>query len=299
MGLAQHAKGGIRVPGRPRTDPAAATRRAWLRFGALGGLLFLLSPILAPPPRLPGVASAAARPGRLSDQEILVRQALARGYEWSDPVVRRRLAMNLRFALGGADTSEDGLVARALAMGMQNSDLVVRRRLAERVSLEVQAAARAKEPTEAELRAWVRAHPERFTAPARIHLQQIPMASAALARTWLPQLPDRIAEARSRGMPLPLPRDLPGRSQAELARLFGGRFARAVFALAPGSWAGPIRSPYAFHLVRVEARTPAHPIPFAQVRSAARESLLEERAHDALHEQIARWRARAPGGDGR
>lgn len=274
----------------------SATRRAWLRFLVCGGALFALSGLLAPSRPPAGVSSGArGRAAPLSDQELLLRRALARGYQWSDPVVRRRLAMNLRFALGVRDASQDQLVTRALAMGMEETDLVVRRRLAERISLEIQAAARAKEPSEAELRAWIRAHPQRFTAPARIHLQQIPLPSAARARVLLRRLGAGQAAISAAAMALPVPRDLPDRSQAELARLLGGRFAERAFALPVGKWAGPLRSPYAFHLVRVVSRTGPHPIPFARVRSAARESLLEERAQRALREQLSRWRREAAG----
>lgn len=299
MGVASRTRDGDGGAAGFPASPGPATRRAWLRFLVLGGALFALSGLFAPSRPPAGVSAGRAGAAPLSDEELLVRRALARGYQWSDPVVRRRLAMNLRFALDVRDESQDGLVARALTMGMGETDLVVRRRLAERISLEIQATARAKEPSQAELRAWALAHPLRFTAPARIHLQQIPLPSAAGARGLLPHLAAGRASLLDGGMALPVPRDLPDRSQADLARLLGGRFARRVFALPTGRWVGPIRSPYAFHLVRVVARTPAHPIPFARVRSAVRESLLEERARDAVREQIARWRERAATGDGR
>lgn len=276
--------------------PRRALRRAWLRFALLGTAVFLLNAALAARPRpAPGAALPAAG-APASDVDLLVRAALARGYAQSDPVVRRRLAMNLRFALGAADESDDRLAERGLAMGMHRTDLVARRRLAERVALEIEAAARAREPEEAELRAWYRSHAARFSVPARIRLRQIPMATAGLARGWLPRLPSAAATAEAAGIALPLPREVSLRSRDEVARLFGGRFADAVFELPPGRWAGPIDSPYAFHLVRVEERVAPHPIPFENVRSAVRESLLEERAQTALRQQIARWRRGQEGG---
>jgi parvulin-like peptidyl-prolyl isomerase len=278
--------GGGLGAGRPAPRRGAA-RRAWRRFALLGTALFLVNAALAVRPRPAPVAPAG---GAASDEEVLVRQALARGYQETDPVVRRRLAMNLRFALGADGESDQRLAAQGVALGMHETDLVVRRRLAERIALEIEAAARAREPDEAELRAWYHAHLPRFTLPARVHLRQIPMATAEGARAWLIRLPGGRAAAEAAGIALPLPREVRAGSRTELARLFGGQFADAVFLLPTGRWSGPIASPYAVHLVLVEGREPARPMPFAAARSAVRESLLEERAEDALRRQIVQWR---------
>jgi hypothetical protein len=48
---------------------------------------------------------------------------------------------------------------------------------------------------------------------------------------------------------------LPDRDPSELARDFGADFARAVFALKPGSWQGPVESGYGWHLVFVDSAT--------------------------------------------
>ncbi len=50
---------------------------------------------------------------------------------------------------------------------MEGSDLVVRRRLIQRIRLAIEAGARAEEPTEAEMAAYLASHPERFSAAAR------------------------------------------------------------------------------------------------------------------------------------
>ena len=48
---------------------------------------------------------------------------------------------------------------------------------------------------------------------------------------------------------------------------FGKEFARAVFALPPGAWQGPIESAYGWHLVRVSASEPAKRREFAEVKT--------------------------------
>ena len=47
---------------------------------------------------------------------------------------------------------------------------------------------------------------------------------------------------------------------------FGDDFARAVLALSPGGWHGPVASSFGLHLVRVGARQEARARPFEAVR---------------------------------
>ena len=51
-----------------------------------------------------------------------------------------------------------------------------------------------------------------------------------------------------------------------VANQFGAKFAARIFALAPGSWQGPIESSQGLHLVRVTALVPAQLRPFEEVR---------------------------------
>ncbi len=238
------------------------------------------------PPAPPGTA--------LADDELLLRVALARGEHRRDLVVRRRLARNLRFAYGVEDGDDAALVDEAIALGMHESDLVVRRRLIQKLELELQAEALASEPSEAELRAYLAAHPERFALPARVTLTQVPFDDAAAARSArdaLPADPRNAALARL-GTALPIPRRLERRSQAELASRLGAGFAKASFAAPLGRWSGPVRSAFAWHHVFVHAREPAALPPLESVRGELREAIRAERAREALREGITALRAR-------
>ena len=129
--------------------------------------------------RLAAIRRAAlASSGQLPDQEelralvdaevaeeMLYREALALGLVHQDEVVRRRLVRNMRFLRPEDERSDEELFHEALSLGMERSDLVVRRRLIQRMRLAIEAAARAEEPTEAELASYLVRHPERFSAP--------------------------------------------------------------------------------------------------------------------------------------
>ena len=260
-----------------------------LRFILLGGLLFAVfggdsrTPE-HPPPLERGV----------SDEDVLFREALARGYHRSDAIVRRRLARNLRFARGDGSSGdradfETALVDESIALGMHETDLVVRRRLVQKMRLGVAAGARAQEPGDGQLLGYLDAHPERFTRAARIRLSQIFFHDPARAAAARSVQASRAAD----GDALLLPRDLPWLSRADLAGELGPGFAAAVWELAEGTWHGPVASAYGFHLVRVHARRPEELASLSSVRSAVREALLEERTSRALARRIAELRGDA------
>ena len=52
-----------------------------------------------------------------------------------------------------------------------------------------------------------------------------------------------------------------------VSNVFGAEFARRVFLLKPGSWAGPVKSGYGVHLVELTDLKPATLRPFEEVRT--------------------------------
>ena len=79
------------------------------------------------------------------------------------------------------------------------------------------------------------------------------------------------------------------RSFDDVAKTFGPPFARALFQVTPGAWAGPIESGYGWHLVWVDSTTPARVPPFEEVESDVKTGWIEDqraairqRAYDAM-----------------
>ena len=261
-----------------------------LRFVSLGVALFALDRALGdrlgngPPPFPAGAA--------VSDDELLLHEAVARGFHESDTVVRRRLAMNLAFAEGERGRSEDELVREALALRMHESDLVVQRRLVQKMRLVLAEDARAKEPSDAELNAYLAAHRERWTEPARVRATQLYFETRERAEAASARLPADPAEALALGEPLPFAAQLPALSQEELARQFGAGFADAVFTLEASVWSVPIESSYGWHRVFVQAHGVARETPLAVVRGEVREALLAERGEATVRGALTAMRAR-------
>jgi parvulin-like peptidyl-prolyl isomerase len=315
-------------------------RAPLLHFALLGGAAFALEPIvagegnalrierapiqLAAAKRAELIRSYSAETGRAPDEptiaalveealddEVLFREARARGLHEIDSVVRQRLVQNMRFLEGETQKSDDELFAESLKLEMDASDVVVRRRLIQLLELAAFSSARLVEPSDADLAAYLEAHRERFLQPERVSATQIFLSrdqrAEALerdARALLAQLErDSIAPENSGsfGDPFLLPRELPLRSETELARSFGAEFASALLRAPLGRWSGPIRSAYGMHAVFVHERSEARMPELSVVRTALREGVFEERgsaAREALVRELrAQWgvpRAEAP-----
>ncbi len=243
-----------------------------------------------------GASRSLAPPGTvLTDDELLFREAISRGYHETDSIVRMRLARNMRFAGAAEDRSDADLVAEAIALRMHESDLVVRRRLVQKLTLLAQARGRRTEPTEAELQAHLDEHPERWRRPARVTVTQLYFRDsdrASARRGELPAVPDpEDPDLRRLADPLPIPHHLPHHAERDLAKLLGPGFARETLGLPIGSWRGPLASAYGSHQVFVHERSEAGPVPLSAVRTEVRESLLAERGEAAFEAWVAQLRA--------
>jgi len=181
-----------------------------------------------------------------------------------------------------ADYLREELLAReARALGLDEGDTVVRRRLAQKMTFLLEDTARTAEPTEEELRRHYEANRERFRTPARVSFTQVYFSrdrrgerAVADAKQALAELSSGAvpAEAAELGDPSLLQPDFADLDEQAVASQFGAEFARAVCALAPGRWQGPIESGYGLHLVRVADVHKPQQRSFAEVRA----QLLEE-----------------------
>jgi hypothetical protein len=240
---------------------------------------------------------------RVAD-EILYREALARGLDREDESVRRRLVRNLAFlraapgepGVPAEGEREDALYREALALGMDRTDTVVRRKLVQRARREVEGAARA-EPSEAELRAWLAAHPERALGPPRVRFRHV-FYDPARRGAERAEADARavVRDAQLREPPVAadaclVAAEQPLQSEASIARLLGPAFAAALFTAPAGEWTGPLRSSLGWHAVRVEERAAGEPAPFESVRTAVLAAVIEERSAAALAAFLAERRA--------
>jgi hypothetical protein len=230
-------------------------REPLVHFLLLGALLFALDAWLRPAP-------AAGSPGG----EIVISEARVRSMAqnfartWQRTPTREEID-----GLVESFVREEVMVREALALGLDRDDPIIRRRLQQKVEFVSEQSAALARPTDDELRAYLKAHPEAFVIEPRVTFEQITLDptrradAAADARRLLEQL-NRAggkADATALGDRLLLlePR-YEAAPQAEVARLFGAEFAAALPRQPVGRWAGPIASGYGLHLVRIEGIEP-------------------------------------------
>ena len=201
-------------------------------------------------------------------EEILYREAQRRGLDRDDPIVRRRLAQKMMFLL------EDSAEAPAAA-GV-------------------------------DIEAYYATHAERYRGLRRTTFRHVFLSwersadpegdAAALLRELRAGAGD---EWRRRGDPFPLLREYADRTDQEIAELFGGGFATALPAVAPGAWEGPVESAHGLHLLQVVGRTEPRLPALDEVRDRVAEDLLESRRRErneaALRALRERYEIRLPG----
>lgn len=241
---------------------------------------------------------------RAIDEEILVREALARGLDRQDRAVRGRLAALMGY-LGDSQAGDPaGGEGEAVGLGLEGRDPVVRRHLAQALRLQLAALPAAQRPSSADLEAHRVRHAERFAQPARVRFRQVflarerhasPSAAEAEAGRLLADLlasgagPDA---AQGRGDPFILGPSAVDASRADLERLFGADFAAALCGADERRWVGPIASSWGFHLVWVEERLPAQAAAIPWIESRVGLELLAQRRAERLHEALGALRSR-------
>ena len=245
-------------------------RNPLLQFTAIGALLFFAYGFLH------DTRTGDANRIELTAADIeRMRELWA--MQWKRPPTETELQ-----GLVDAHIREEVLYREALAMGLDEGDTVIRRRLAQRVTFMAEDLASRVEPTPDQLQRHFEAHLDRYMLPARASFSHIYFsvdrrgdkaesdARAALAH---PQA--------ARGDPFMLQSDFPSRTAQEVRELFGDDFARALFALEPADWRGPIPSSYGMHLVRVRERTEGRKPELSEVRDRVRNDLLDQRRREA------------------
>jgi hypothetical protein len=186
----------------------------------------------------------------------------------------------------------------AVAMGLDAEDTIVRRRMRQKLEFLIQDAQAGEEPTEADLQAWLAAHPDKYALPGRIAFQQLLIsrdrhgATTTAEAVRLQRALSGGASPEGRGDETMLPKLSPLTTQSGVAGLFGDDFAATLFRHPGADWFGPIPSAYGEHVVRITDREAGRPAVLADVRARLRDDWIEARRVEKLDQAQARLRER-------
>jgi peptidyl-prolyl cis-trans isomerase C len=195
---------------------------------------------------------------------------------------------------------EEVLYREALALGLDKDDTIVKRQLARKMEFLAEDLSKLEEPKPDELRAWYAQDRERFALPARATFRHVYFSpdrrgprTRADAEAQLVQLRGKpIDAAASTGDPFMFHSFYGDRSIEVVAKEFCPPFARALAAVTPGAWVGPIESGYGWHLVFVDAMTPQRVPDFDEIAAEIRAAWIEDKREQTRARLYETMRAR-------
>jgi peptidyl-prolyl cis-trans isomerase C len=278
--------------------------RGWMRspllhFLVIGAALFMLYGVVAPPrPQDLGTRI------ELTDDDL--RQVdIAWLAKWQRPPTPAE-----RADLVEAKVREEILYREALAMGLDQDDAIIRRRLGQKLEFLMEDTSAIRDPSAAELKSWFARNAAQFRLPGHAtfcHIYFSPdlrgqRAAADAARalaTLKPGSTCNSAIATGMGDRFPDQDYYADRSSDEVISIFGTQFAQSLFRLMPGNWQGPVASGFGWHLVLIDALTPARipafgEVDHAQVQSAWLDNQRAEAKRKAFDAMQAKYEVVLP-----
>lgn len=146
------------------------------------------------------------------------------------------------------------------------------------------------DPSDSDLEAFRKQHPEPFHYPAQVSFEQATFATATeISAGMLEKL--RTGSPPPQAPALHLPNPMPLTWLPQLEKTFGREFANAVIAATPGEWTGPLTSSRGVHFIKVIRYEAAREMPIEDIRPALVAKWLEAQRNAAVSAKVAEMRA--------
>jgi hypothetical protein len=254
-----------------------------VQFLALGALLFLLFQWRT------GGAGAGSNRIVISAGQIA---SLAASFHrvWLRPPTEQELK-----GLVDDHLREELAVREATAQGLEQGDLVIRRRLRQKFEFLVEDAVASGTPADAELTAWLTAHPEPFRREPVIGFRQVFVSTdrrGGAARAEAERILVRLkagADPGTAGDATMLPLEVEPSPLSNIGREFGRQFTDTLPTLEPGRWVGPVESGFGFHLVYLTGKAEGGMPTLDQVRDQVSREVMNARRIaqlDSLYQRL-------------
>jgi len=196
---------------------------------------------------------------------------------------------------------EEVYYREAMAIGLDKDDTVIRRRLRQKMEFITDDIASMVEPTDADLGAYLTAHPEMFRSQRLFtfsHVYLNPERHGTNLAHDAAQLRDQLnraggkADITALGDSFLLERTFTAAPGSEIAQQFGEEFAATLGELPLGEWQGPVPSSYGCHLVRVTEHVKGREIGLAAAREAVLRDFHEARRQETNRDLLERLKKR-------
>jgi peptidyl-prolyl cis-trans isomerase C len=197
---------------------------------------------------------------------------------------------------------EEVLYREALALGLDKDDTIVKRQLARKMEFLAEDVSKLEVPQPGELKAWFEKNKDLFALPPRVSFRHIYFspdrrgtnvrADAERAQSQLVGKPIDTPAVATAGDPFMFQQYYGDRPFDEIARQFGPQFARALLAVTPGAWAGPIASGYGWHVIFAESIAPQRIPDFDDIEADVKSAWIEDRRNQVRKRLYEAMRAR-------
>lgn len=257
------------------------SREPLVHFLLLGAALFVLSGLLDRTDR-GGPRTIVITGGQIEHLTTVFTRT------WQRPPSAEELAGLVRDRV-----RQEVYYREALTRGLDRDDVVIRRRLQQKLEFLTADIAAMAEPTEAELETFLQTYAGRFRVDGTFSFEHVYLSPArrgedlqrdAVALLARLREADGTPEGETMGDPFLLANRFQAMPGSEIANLFGEDFATALNDTPPGDWHGPLTSAYGAHLVRVAARSESRLPALAEVREGVRREWLAARQRRAAED---------------
>lgn len=185
---------------------------------------------------------------------------------------------------------EEVFYREAKALGLDRDDTIIRRRLRQKMEFVSDDIVAQVEPTDEELAAYLKGHPDVFRKGGRFTFKQVSFHPEKRGGNLGRDLADTLNQLRRAGAGVDvsemgdsrlLEPEFVSVLDRDIARLFGDEFVGSLAGLPVGQWHGPIGSGVGMHLVCVTDRTLGELPKWTDVRQEVRREWENERRQDA------------------
>jgi hypothetical protein len=186
----------------------------------------------------------------------------------------------------------------AIAIGLDRDDEVLKRRLRQRMEFIYEDITSWAEPTDDDLKTFMKKHREKYLADPKIAFRQVFISiykrgtsAESDARQAVARLTEG-ADSDTMGDPTLLEPEVPLSPIWDIRKQFGDEFTKNILELKSGTWAGPVRSGYGLHLVFVKERQNERLPELNEVRETVKRDWLGEKQKELKDAAYAKIRER-------
>lgn len=200
-----------------------------------------------------------------------------------------------------ADEVRSEILAReAMRQGLDRNDVAIRTLLREKMELIAEHDAAIAEPSPQELAAFYQSRQQAFGGGPTVSFVQVLLDPSRRGAALADDAQAMLAQLRAGGLvdptglgdPSGLASEYVGLPEAQVETLLGPEFLRQLATLEPGSWSGPIASPYGQHLAQLTERAEVAPPPLSEVLDVVREEWRMAKAQALRDASYAKLRER-------